>query len=95
MTSWFIQVRSHFSLVCSRIGRLTREDNDERTGDPLRYHSHFTLTILSTPTTSVMPLDLVAYGRLATAVKKSHLLASWNEEKGEAEYLSLEWAAFG
>lgn len=42
-----------------------------------------------------MPLDLVAYGRLATAVKKSHLLASWNEEKGEADYLSLEWAAFG
>lgn len=42
-----------------------------------------------------MPLDLVAYGRLATAVKKAHLLASWNEQEARAEYLSLEWAAFG
>ncbi|GAA5968223.1 hypothetical protein JCM11641_003777 [Rhodosporidiobolus odoratus] len=68
-------------------------------GDPLRYHSHFTLTVLSTPSTSIMPLDLVAYGRLATAVKKAHLLATWNEAakegEGEAEYVSLEWAAFG
>lgn len=65
------------------------------TGDPLRYHSHFTLTVLSTPSTTIMPLDLVAYGRLATAVKKAHLLGSWDGDKGEAEYASLEWAAFG
>ncbi|GAA6054546.1 hypothetical protein JCM3770_006021 [Rhodotorula araucariae] len=64
-------------------------------GDPLRYHSHFTLTVLSTPATTIMPLDLVAYGRLATAVKKAHLLASWDAEKTEALYASLEWAAFG
>ncbi|GAA5878694.1 hypothetical protein JCM1840_000203 [Sporobolomyces johnsonii] len=64
-------------------------------GDPLRYHSHFTLTVLSTPLTALMPLDLVAYGRLATAVKKAHLLASYDDEKRAAEYLSLEWAAFG
>lgn len=64
-------------------------------GDSLRYHSHFTLTVLTTPTTSIMPLDLVAYGRLATAVKKAHLLASWDEETDKVEYLSLEWAAFG
>ncbi|GAA5922002.1 hypothetical protein JCM1841_000730 [Sporobolomyces salmonicolor] len=64
-------------------------------GDPLRYHSHFTLTVLSTPLTTIMPLDLVAYGRLATAVKKAHLLASYDADKGAAEYLSLEWAAFG
>ncbi|BGP37940.1 tRNA-splicing endonuclease subunit [Rhodotorula kratochvilovae] len=64
-------------------------------GDPLRYHSHFTLTVLSTPATTIMPLDLVAYGRLATAVKKAHLLASWDAEKSAALYASLEWAAFG
>ncbi|GAA5894080.1 hypothetical protein JCM8208_002343 [Rhodotorula glutinis] len=72
-------------------------------GDPLRYHSHFTLTVLSTPTTAIMPLDLVAYGRLATGVKKAHLLASWDAEadeggeggEGRARYVSLEWAAFG
>ncbi|GAA5978135.1 hypothetical protein JCM10908_004241 [Rhodotorula pacifica] len=64
-------------------------------GDPLRYHSHFTLTVLSTPTTTIMPLDLVAYGRLATAVKKAHLLGSWDAKAQKAEYASLEWAAFG
>ncbi|GAA5848584.1 hypothetical protein JCM8547_004561 [Rhodosporidiobolus lusitaniae] len=64
-------------------------------GDPLRYHSHFNLTVLSTPETTIMPLDLVAYGRLATAVKKAHLLACWDEKEGKAEYASLEWAAFG
>ncbi|KAM0792264.1 hypothetical protein ACM66B_004956 [Microbotryomycetes sp. NB124-2] len=64
-------------------------------GDPLRYHSHFTLTVLLTPRTTIMPLDLVAYGRLATAVKKAHLLASWDSETQKADYFSLEWAAFG
>lgn len=42
-----------------------------------------------------MPLDLVSYGRLATAVKKAHLLASWDDKAEKAEYFSLEWAAFG
>lgn len=42
-----------------------------------------------------MPLDLVAYGRLATAVKKAHLLASWDDKAQEADFFSLEWAAFG
>ncbi len=42
-----------------------------------------------------MPLDLVAYGRLATAVKKAHLLASWDDKVQQAEFFSLEWAAFG
>lgn len=64
-------------------------------GDPLRYHSHFTLTVLASPTSSIMPLDLVAYGRLATGVKKAHLLGSWNEAEAKADYFSLEWAAFG
>ncbi|BGO97701.1 hypothetical protein RTG_01459 [Rhodotorula toruloides ATCC 204091] len=64
-------------------------------GDQLRYHSHFTLTVLSTPSTTIMPLDIVAYGRLATAVKKAHLLASWDADKKQVVYASLEWAAFG
>ncbi|BGO89594.1 hypothetical protein NBRC10512_001555 [Rhodotorula toruloides] len=64
-------------------------------GDQLRYHSHFTLTVLSTPSTTIMPLDIVAYGRLATAVKKAHLLASWDADKQQVVYASLEWAAFG
>ncbi|GJN88574.1 hypothetical protein Rhopal_001540-T1 [Rhodotorula paludigena] len=64
-------------------------------GDPLRYHSHFTLTVLSSPKTTIMPLDLVAYGRLATGVKKAHLLGTWDADKGVVSYASLEWAAFG
>ena len=64
-------------------------------GDPLRYHSHFTLTVLATPVSAIMPLDLVAYGRLATAVKKAHLLASWDPKAEQADFFSLEWAAFG
>lgn len=65
------------------------------TGDPLRYHSHFTLTVLADPETPIMPLDIVAYGRLATAVKKAHLMGSWNEKESRADYFSLEWAAIG
>ena len=43
-------------------------------GDPLRYHSHFTATVLATPHTQVPAYHIVASGRLGTAVKKSHLL---------------------
>ncbi|KDE06053.1 hypothetical protein MVLG_03607 [Microbotryum lychnidis-dioicae p1A1 Lamole] len=64
-------------------------------GDPLRYHSHFTLTVLSSLDQKIMPLDLISYGRLATAVKKAHLLASWDEKEDKVEYFSLEWAAMG
>lgn len=81
-----------FSLpVCPPRIQLTCE----LAGDPLRYHSHFTLTVTSSPVSSILPLDLVAYGRLATAVKKAHLLASWDEKEAKADYFSLEWAAFG
>ena len=41
------------------------------------------------------PINLVSWGRLATAVKKSHLLAEWNQRTGQIKYLSLEWAGFG
>jgi tRNA splicing endonuclease len=51
-------------------------------------------------------MDIVAWGRLATAVKKAHLLAAPDysstiakEGEGEDEvpirYISLEWAGFG
>lgn len=64
-------------------------------GDPLRFHSHFVCTVLPSPLANIAPLDIVAWGRLATAVKKAHLIASWDEKKGEVEYLSLEWSGFG
>lgn len=47
-------------------------------GDPLRYHSHFTATILATPEQAVPAFHIIASGRLGTAVKKSHLLCQAN-----------------
>ncbi|CAH7683111.1 hypothetical protein PPACK8108_LOCUS16418 [Phakopsora pachyrhizi] len=64
-------------------------------GDSLRFHSHFACTVISDPLRLIEPLAIVSYGRLATAVKKSHLLACWDEETDEVRYMSLEWAGIG
>ncbi|KAF9009421.1 hypothetical protein BDQ17DRAFT_1421606 [Cyathus striatus] len=64
-------------------------------GDPLRYHSHFVASVLESPTASLKPMEIVAHGRLGTATKKAHLLCSWDDEKKEVSYLSIEWAGFG
>ncbi|KAF6764775.1 hypothetical protein DFP72DRAFT_322362 [Ephemerocybe angulata] len=64
-------------------------------GDPLRYHSHFTATVLEAPTTTLRPMEIVAHGRLGTATKKAHLLCGWDDDKKEVSYLSIEWAGFG
>ena len=47
-------------------------------GDPLRYHSHYTATILAAPEQAVPAFHIIASGRLGTAVKKSHLLCQSN-----------------
>ncbi|WFD29729.1 tRNA-intron lyase [Malassezia sp. CBS 17886] len=47
-------------------------------GDPLRYHSHYTATVLATPDTPLHAFHVIAAGRLGTAVKKSHLLCQAN-----------------
>lgn len=64
-------------------------------GDPLRYHSHFTVTVLESMTSTIKPIDIVALGRLGTTVKKVHLLASYNDKTDKVDYISLEWAGFG
>lgn len=64
-------------------------------GDPLRFHSHFTAIVLESPKEEIFPLDIVSWGRLATAVKKACLLASWDNKAQKVRYLSLEWAGFG
>ncbi|CAA7265408.1 unnamed protein product [Cyclocybe aegerita] len=64
-------------------------------GDPLRYHSHFTATVIESPVASLRPMEIVAHGRLGTATKKAHLLCGWDDEKQEASYISIEWAGFG
>ncbi|KAJ7172637.1 hypothetical protein C8R46DRAFT_947822 [Mycena filopes] len=64
-------------------------------GDPLRYHAHFSASVLDSPTSSLTPMEIVAHGRLGTVTKKSHLLCGWDDEKKDVSYLSIEWAGFG
>ncbi|KAJ7109218.1 hypothetical protein C8R44DRAFT_551542, partial [Mycena epipterygia] len=64
-------------------------------GDPLRYHAHFSASVLESPTFSLTPMEIVAHGRLGTVTKKSHLLCGWDDEKKDVSYLSIEWAGFG
>ncbi|KAL0947077.1 hypothetical protein HGRIS_013218 [Hohenbuehelia grisea] len=64
-------------------------------GDPLRYHSHFTATVIDSPTSALRPMEIVAHGRLGTATKKAHLLCGWDDEKQDVSYLSIEWSGFG
>ncbi|KAE8208801.1 hypothetical protein CF327_g7011 [Tilletia walkeri] len=44
-------------------------------GDPLRYHSHFSTTVMAEGE-DMSALDFVASGRLGTAVKKAHLICA-------------------
>ncbi|KAG6919960.1 hypothetical protein DXG01_013309 [Tephrocybe rancida] len=64
-------------------------------GDPLRYHSHFAASVLDSPLSSLRPMEIVAHGRLGTVTKKAHLLCSWDDEKKDVSYLTIEWAGFG
>ncbi|KAL1947435.1 hypothetical protein VTO73DRAFT_14396 [Trametes versicolor] len=64
-------------------------------GDPLRYHSHFVATVIESPKAPLMPMEVVAHGRLGTATKKSHLFCEWDEQSQEVTYFSVEWAGFG
>ncbi|PBK96679.1 tRNA-intron endonuclease catalytic domain-like protein [Armillaria gallica] len=64
-------------------------------GDPMRYHSHFTATVIDSPLSALQPMEIVAHGRLGTATKKAHLICCWDDEKREVTTMSIEWAGFG
>ncbi|KAH7340967.1 hypothetical protein B0J17DRAFT_653534 [Rhizoctonia solani] len=64
-------------------------------GDPLRFHSHFVASVHPSSTSTIRPMDIVAFGRLGTATKKVHLLCGYDDESGSVSYHSLEWATFG
>ncbi|KAK0210586.1 hypothetical protein DFS33DRAFT_1404682 [Desarmillaria ectypa] len=64
-------------------------------GDPMRYHSHFTATVIDSPWSALQPMEIVAHGRLGTATKKAHLICCWDDEKKEVTTMSIEWAGFG
>ena len=61
---------------CGISGRTGLTFASPSAGDPLRYHSHFTATVQTTPQSPVSAHELIAAGRLGTAVKKAHLLCS-------------------
>ncbi|KPM40090.1 hypothetical protein AK830_g6468 [Neonectria ditissima] len=66
-------------------------------GDPLRFHAHFMATQYDWDE-EIPILDIVAGGRLATAVKKAFLLGgqqpgSKTSPDGHVRTFSLEWAA--
>ena len=64
----------------------------------MRYHSHFSTTVIPSPKTPVSPLEIIAHGRLSTGVKKAHLFCVYDEEatddKDVVTFFSLEWAGF-
>jgi tRNA-splicing endonuclease subunit Sen34 len=84
-----------FQCRSTRNAAFTKKNNNQRIGDPLRYHSHFAASVLESPTASLRPMEIVAHGRLGTATKKAHLLCGWDDETQEVSYLSIEWAGFG
>lgn len=59
-----------------------------RAGDPLRFHSHFSASVLPSLHSRISALELVASGRLGTAVKKAHLICAvdlWEENKDDEQ----------
>ena len=61
-------------------------------GDPSRYHSHFIVIVIPSGR-KITSMELLAYGRLGSGVKKSVLLATVNETTNQSvEYQSISWS---
>jgi len=58
-------------------------------GDPHRYHSHFVAVVVEW-SQSVVPLDVVSFGRLGTVVKKALVLCSVGPDD-EVQYVTAAW----
>lgn len=56
--------------------------------DPIIYHAIFIVRCVKA-TEKMMPADIVAFGRLATTVKKSAVLASLVDDK--VSYITVNW----
>ncbi|CAG8522926.1 24192_t:CDS:2 [Dentiscutata erythropus] len=42
----------------------------------------------------ISAMDIITFGRMGTAVKKSYMLCSWNTNEDKAVYVCIEWAGF-
>ncbi|KAI8592605.1 hypothetical protein BDZ88DRAFT_449113 [Geranomyces variabilis] len=62
-------------------------------GDMLRYHSQFVVSVVPVDKMH-SPLDAVLFGRLGTAVKKSHAMCSWDNEKDELLCYCIQWTSW-
>jgi tRNA-splicing endonuclease subunit Sen34 len=59
-------------------------------GDPIAYHAIFVVHCVHDPNKAIHSTEIVAFGRLATAVKKRAVLASLNSEK-QVSYITINW----
>ncbi|KAG0182215.1 tRNA-splicing endonuclease subunit Sen34 [Apophysomyces sp. BC1021] len=62
-------------------------------GDPMRFHSHYIIGVRDRDET-LMPLDIIGMGRLATNVKKTYVLAAPSDSEEGVETFSIRWAGF-
>ncbi|KAI9015211.1 hypothetical protein BC832DRAFT_618824 [Gaertneriomyces semiglobifer] len=62
-------------------------------GDIMRYHAHFIVSVIE-KTKSLTALDAIVMGRLGTAVKKSHAVCSWDDEKDELLCFCVRWTGW-
>ena len=62
-------------------------------GDPMRYHSKFIVSVVMDTNKQMTAQELVVYGRLGSAVKKTVVLASVSEQD-TVQYVSLSWKNF-
>eukprot|EP00112_Aurelia_sp_Birch-Aquarium-sp1_P014300 Seg308.3 transcript_id=Seg308.3/GoldUCD/mRNA.D3Y31 product="tRNA-splicing endonuclease subunit Sen34" protein_id=Seg308.3/GoldUCD/D3Y31 len=62
-------------------------------GDPSRYHSYFTVIVIPS-TRKITSMELLAYGRLGSGVKKSVVLATVNGTSNHSvKYQSISWSS--
>jgi tRNA-splicing endonuclease subunit Sen34 len=87
-------------------------------GDPLRFHSHFVVTVIDNDPLrascetqgrkqvvqedegekgdkEISMMEIIAWGRLATGVKKHHLLGGYRGKDSPVSYLTISWSGFG
>ncbi|KAJ2156690.1 tRNA-splicing endonuclease subunit [Coemansia sp. RSA 552] len=63
-------------------------------GDPLRYHSSHVVSLLPNRTDKITPREIVTLGRVCTAVNKTRVLSSWNNDKDCFTHINLNWSGF-
>ncbi|KAJ2781235.1 tRNA-splicing endonuclease subunit [Coemansia javaensis] len=60
-------------------------------GEPMRHHSSHVVTLVDRDQ-GLAPRELVAVGRVCTAVKKTRLLSAWDPGRGRFTHIALSWS---